>query len=67
MSVYFRFRNLGNTFGKELVFPFLAFGIPLLLRAIPEVLMGSYLVGFDTMGHHVPTTLLYFGVYNAPI
>jgi len=46
-------------FGKESVFPLLAFGIPLLLRAIPEVLMGPYVVGFDTMGHYVPTTLLW--------
>ena len=44
---------------KSYVFPFFAFVLPLLLRAIPEVLMGSYLVGFDTMGHHVPTTLLW--------
>src|SRR5664280_3592963 len=44
---------------KRFVFPFLAFAIPLLLRAVPEVLMGPYAVGFDTMGHYVPTTLLW--------
>lgn len=31
--------------------------IPLLVRFIPEVLMGPYLVGFDTVAHYVPTTL----------
>jgi len=41
------------------VFPFLAFAVPLLFRAVPEVLMGSYVVGFDTMGHFVPTTMLW--------
>jgi hypothetical protein len=35
----------------------LAFFIPLVVRAIPEVLMGSYVVGFDTLGHYIPTTL----------
>lgn len=44
---------------KRYVFPFLAFVVPLLLRAVPEVLMGPYAVGFDTMGHYVPTTLLW--------
>jgi hypothetical protein len=37
--------------------PLLAFLIPLIVRAIPEILMGSYVVGFDTLGHYVPTTL----------
>src|SRR5665647_467643 len=46
-------------FKKKFVFPFLAFIVPLLLRAVPEVLMGPYLVGFDTMGHYVPTTMLW--------
>jgi hypothetical protein len=44
---------------KKLLIPFLAFLIPLLARCIPEILMGSYLVGFDTMAHYVPTTLLW--------
>jgi hypothetical protein len=46
-------------FSKRFVIPFLAFVVPLLLRAVPEVLMGPYVVGFDTMGHYVPTTLLW--------
>jgi hypothetical protein len=41
------------------LFPLLAFAIPLMVRAIPEVLMAPYVVGFDTMGHYVPTTLLW--------
>jgi hypothetical protein len=44
---------------KKHVFPLLAFAIPLLIRAIPEILMGPYPVGFDTMGYYVPTTLLW--------
>jgi hypothetical protein len=44
---------------RRFVFPFLAFFIPLLLRAVPEFLMGSYVVGFDNMGHYVPTVLLW--------
>ena len=52
-------RSIKYLLSKSYVFPFFAFVLPLLLRAIPEVLMGSYLVGFDTMGHHVPTTLLW--------
>jgi hypothetical protein len=41
------------------VFPLLAFVVPLLVRAVPEVLMGPYVVGFDTMAHYVPTTILW--------
>jgi hypothetical protein len=44
---------------KRFVFPFLAFFVPLLFRAIPELLMSPYLVGFDTIAHYVPTTLLF--------
>jgi hypothetical protein len=42
---------------KGFLFPFLAFAIPLLVRAIPEFLMAPYLVGFDTLAHYVPTSL----------
>src|ERR1035437_5758011 len=58
----FRFKESGRLHGllaKRFVFPFLAFVVPLLLRTVPEVLMGPYVVGFDTMGHYVPTTLLW--------
>ena len=46
------FRQNGN-----LMLPLLAFTIPLIVRAIPEILMGQYLVGFDTLGYYVPNTL----------
>jgi hypothetical protein len=44
---------------KPEVFPLLAFLIPLVIRAIPEILMGSYVVGFDTLGYYVPNTLMW--------
>jgi hypothetical protein len=33
--------------------------MPLVLRAVPELLMGPYIVGFDTLGYYVPNTLLW--------
>jgi len=44
---------------EKLLFPFLAFAIPLLVRAIPEILMGPFVVGFDTLGYYVPNTLVW--------
>jgi hypothetical protein len=44
---------------EGLLFPLLAFIIPSIMRAIPEILMAPYVVGFDTMAHYVPTTLLW--------
>ena len=41
------------------IFPLLAFIIPLIVRTIPEILMGPYIVGFDTLGFYVPDTLLW--------
>jgi hypothetical protein len=41
----------------HLLFPFLAFIIPLIVRAVPEILMNQYLVGFDTIGFYIPNTL----------
>src|SRR5665648_157647 len=55
-----RARNLIDVWFSQngtLMLPFLAFAIPLIVRAIPEILMGRYLVGFDTMGYYVPNTL----------
>ena len=49
-SVLFRFK---------FAFPLLAFFVPLIVRAIPEVLMYPYLTGFDTVAHYVPTSLLW--------
>jgi len=34
--------------------PLFAFLIPLAVRALPEVLMGPYVVGFDSMAYYVP-------------
>jgi hypothetical protein len=42
---------------KPRVFLFLAFFVPLAVRVIPEILMGSYVVGFDTLAYYVPNTL----------
>ena len=44
---------------NDLVIVLMAFAIPLAIRAIPEILMGAYVTGFDTMGHYVPTILLW--------
>jgi hypothetical protein len=44
---------------KKHLLPFLAFAIPLLVRFIPELLTGPYVVGFDTMAHYLPTTVLW--------
>ena len=44
---------------KSETFPLLAFLIPLVVRAIPEILMGPYVVGFDTLGYYVPNTLVW--------
>lgn len=44
---------------KTIIFPLLAFIIPLVVRTIPEILMGPYTIGFDTMGFYVPDVLLW--------
>jgi hypothetical protein len=44
---------------RNIIFPLLTFAIPLVIRTIPEILMGQYIVGFDTMGFYVPNTLLW--------
>ena len=38
-------------------FPLLAFIIPLVVRMVPELLMGPNIVGFDTLAYYVPNTL----------
>ena len=35
-------------------YSFLAFFIPFIVRAVPEVLMAPYLVGFDPLGYYIP-------------
>ena len=42
---------------QKSIFLFLAFAIPFVVRAVPEILMGPYIVGFDTMGFYVPNIL----------
>jgi hypothetical protein len=44
---------------KSWFFPLIVFVIPLIVRVIPEILMGPYIVGFDTLGFYVPNTLLW--------
>lgn len=44
---------------KRWFFPLIAFVIPLIVRVIPEILMGPYIVGFDTLGFYVPNALLW--------
>ncbi len=44
---------------RDTTFPVLAFVIPLAVRTIPEILMGPYILGFDTLGFYVPNTLLW--------
>ncbi len=38
-------------------FGLVAFLIPLMVRAIPEIIVGPYPVGFDTIAFYVPNTL----------
>jgi hypothetical protein len=44
---------------KPEALPMLAFLIPLVMRAIPEILMGPYVVGFDTLAYYIPNTLVW--------
>ena len=39
------------------IIPLLAFLIPIIIRTVPEILIGPYVLGFDTMGFYVPITL----------
>ena len=42
---------------QKTIFLFLAFAIPFAVRAIPEILMGPYIVGFDTLGFYIPNII----------
>jgi hypothetical protein len=44
---------------RIIFFPLIAFLIPVFVRAIPEILMGQYTIGFDTMAYYVPYTVLW--------
>jgi len=53
--------SLTNIFTKNrFTLPLLAFIIPFVVRVIPEILMGPYLIGFDTLGFYVPNTEVWF-------
>ncbi len=43
---------------NRLIFPLLAFLLPLIIRVMPEILMGPYIIGFDTIGFYVPNAML---------
>ncbi len=47
------------THNRNIIFPAFAFLIPFIVRSIPEILMGPYIIGFDTLGFYVPNTLLW--------
>jgi hypothetical protein len=44
---------------KTIIFPILAFLVPLTVRLIPELLMGPFATGFDTISYYTPNTLLW--------
>ncbi len=41
------------------VLPLLAFLMPALVRAIPEILMGPFVTGFDVLAYYIPNTMLW--------
>jgi hypothetical protein len=51
--------TLFKRIAKPETLPLLAFLIPSVMRAIPEILMGPYVVGFDTLAYYVPNTLVW--------
>jgi hypothetical protein len=51
--------TLFERIAKPEAFPLLAFLIPLVVRVIPEILMGPYVVGFDTLSYYIPNTLVW--------
>jgi hypothetical protein len=44
---------------RNILFLLTAFIIPLIVRVIPEILMGQFLAGFDTMAYYVPYTIVW--------
>jgi len=61
MSISLRVRSILSGIAVRapagLPFVLAAFVVPLVLRALPEIIMGSYVVGFDTLAYYVPTIL----------
>jgi hypothetical protein len=44
---------------SSLLIGILAFAIPFAVRAIPEILMGQFLAGFDSIAYYTPNTLIW--------
>jgi hypothetical protein len=53
-SAIFSLFHIGSVDSKN--FHLLAFFAPFVVRSIPELLMGGYITGFDTIGYYVPVT-----------
>ena len=43
----------------SLIFGILAFSIPFAVRAVPEILMGQFPAGFDSIAYYTPNTLIW--------
>src|SRR4030042_4188328 len=52
-------KGMVNGIAKPETLILLAFLIPLIVRAVSEILMGPFVVGFDTLGYYIPKTLLW--------
>jgi hypothetical protein len=44
---------------RSVIFGILAFAIPFAVRAIPEIIMGQFPVGFDSVAYYTPNTLIW--------
>jgi len=51
----FSFAHFGNVDSR--IFSLLSFLVPLVMRALPEIFMGKYIIGFDTVSYYIPVTL----------
>jgi hypothetical protein len=47
------------TRNQNIVLPLMAFFIPVIVRTLPEILIGPYIIGFDTLGFYVPNAHLW--------
>jgi hypothetical protein len=52
-------QNIVGLFTKPNVMLLLAFLLPALVRAVPEILMGPFVTGFDVLAYYIPNTLLW--------
>jgi hypothetical protein len=52
-----KYRDLIHALNKRAMpMPFLAFAIPFIIRLIPEIMIGIYPAGFDTVAYYIPFT-----------